>query len=154
MLEKILVCLDGSKAAEYILNHITDDAARLHARMILLRVIRLPESIMPVNIPGQPGMLVRTESTLGNNPAEESEARLYLSSIAEPLRKKRLNVESVVLQGSAGESIIKYAQDNDCSLIAIATHGHGGLRRLALGSTADYVLQHSPLPVLTVRPEA
>jgi nucleotide-binding universal stress UspA family protein len=131
---------------------IADDLKRLRAELILLRVIRLPESIMPVNIPGQPGMLVRTDNSIGNMPAEESEARLYLSRIAEPLRKKKLKVECVVREGSAGETIIKYAQENGCSLIAIGTHGHGGLRRLALGSTADYVLQHSSLPVLTVRP--
>ena len=50
-----------------------------------------------------------------------------------------------------GETIVNYAQENECTLIAIATHGHGGFRRFALGSTADYVVHHSSIPVLTVR---
>ncbi|MBI2849704.1 MAG: universal stress protein [Chloroflexi bacterium] len=154
MFEKILVCLDGSKAAEQILTHIAGDAAKLRAELILLRVIRLPESIVPVNVPGQPGVLVRTEKSVGRIGTEEGEARNYLDSIAEPLRNSGLSTECVVLEGATGETIIKYAQENDCSLIAIGAHGHGGLRRLALGSTADYVLHHSPLPVLTVRPES
>jgi len=47
---------------------------------------------------------------------------------------------------------VKYAQENECTLIAIATHGHGGFRRFALGSTADYVVHHSAIPVLN-RPQ-
>jgi nucleotide-binding universal stress UspA family protein len=36
-------------------------------------------------------------------------------------------------------------------LIAIATHGHGGLRRWMMGSVADRVLQATTLPLLVVR---
>jgi len=63
-----------------------------------------------------------------------------------------LEVDYVVLSGTSGETIVSYAQENDCTLIAIATHGHGGFRRFALGSTADFVVHHSLIPVLTVRP--
>jgi nucleotide-binding universal stress UspA family protein len=37
-------------------------------------------------------------------------------------------------------------------LIALATHGREGLTRLLLGSVADRVLQHSPVPLLLQRP--
>lgn len=39
-----------------------------------------------------------------------------------------------------------------CDLIAIATHGRGGLQRWALGSVTDRVLRATTLPVLIVRP--
>lgn len=151
MLEKILVCLDGSSAAERILSYITDEAIHLHSKVILLRVISPPETIIPVNLPGSPGIPVSTEGAIRRTINEESEAATYLKSIAEPMRAKGLDVEYVALPGLAGEAIINYAQGNDCKLIAISTHGHGGLRRLALGSTADFVVHHAPLPVLTVR---
>lgn len=152
MFEKILVCLDGSGAAERILSYITDDALRLHSKVILLRVVSPPETIIPVNIPGSPGIPVSTKGAIRQTITEENEAETYLKRIAEPLRGKGLNLECVVLPGFAGEAIMNYAQENDCKLIAISTHGHGGLRRLALGSTADFVVHRSPLPVLTVRP--
>jgi nucleotide-binding universal stress UspA family protein len=62
-----------------------------------------------------------------------------------------LEVDYVVLSGNSGETIVNYAQENGCTLIAISTHGHGGFRRFALGSTADFVVHHSAIPVLTVR---
>ena len=84
---------------------------------------------------------------------EEKEADSYLERIAAPMRKKGLDVQCAVLPGTAGETIVSYARENSCKLIALATHGHGGVRRLVLGSTADFVLQRSVIPVLIIRPE-
>ena len=38
------------------------------------------------------------------------------------------------------------------SLVAVATHGRGGVRRLVLGSVADKVVLGAGVPVLVVRP--
>ena len=40
----------------------------------------------------------------------------------------------------------------DADVIAMATHGYGGLKRTLLGSVADKVLRSSPLPLLVMRP--
>jgi len=40
----------------------------------------------------------------------------------------------------------------EVSLIAMSTHGRGGLGRLVFGSVADAVLRQTHLPVLLVRP--
>jgi nucleotide-binding universal stress UspA family protein len=97
-------------------------------------------------------MPISTKGAVQRTKNEESEADDYLRHIAEPIREKGLDVQCVVLPGIAGETIINYAQENGCELTAIATHGHGGLKRLVLGSTADFVLHHSSIPVLIVRP--
>src|SRR3990167_206738 len=109
MFEKILICLDGSGASERILSYITDDALRLHSKVILLRVVSPPETIIPVNIPGSPGMPVSTEGAIQHTITEVNEAETYLRRIAEPLQGKGLNVECVVMPGLAGETIINYA---------------------------------------------
>lgn len=49
-------------------------------------------------------------------------------------------------------TIVRYAEDRDAGLIAVATHGRTGLKRLALGSTTMAILHHSKVPVLTQRP--
>jgi nucleotide-binding universal stress UspA family protein len=82
---------------------------------------------------------------------EENTANDYLKGQEKSLEAQGLDVDYVVISGSPGETIVSYAQENECTLIAIATHGHGGFRRFALGSTADYVVHHSSIPVLTVR---
>jgi nucleotide-binding universal stress UspA family protein len=151
MLGKILVCLDGSSPAERVLSYITQEAISLHSKIILLRVIDLPETILPFNIPGLPAVPVSTQGAVKRTITEEKEANAYLKGKAKSLKAKGLDVDYVVQSGSAGETIVNYAQENDCTLIAIATHGHGGFRRFALGSTADFVVHRSSIPVLTVR---
>ncbi len=152
MFERIVVCLDGSSVAEAILPYVTDEALAHHSRVVLLRVVSLPEITIPIGLPGEPGVPVATEGAARRTRNEESKADAYLKSIAKPIRAKGLKVECVVVPGSSGEAIIDYARENNAKLIAIATHGHGGIRRLVIGSTADYVLHHSSVPVLIVRP--
>jgi len=151
MLEKILVCLDGSDPAERILDYVTADAASLTGKVVLIRVIPLPETTIPLNIPGSPAVPVSTRGAVERTITEENEATDYLKRKARTLKTRGLDVDYVVIAGSAGETIVKYAQENECTLIALATHGHGGFRRFALGSTADYVVHHADIPVLTVR---
>jgi nucleotide-binding universal stress UspA family protein len=51
-------------------------------------------------------------------------------------------------KGSAAQASALAPSD----LIAMATHGHGGLRRWVMGSVADRVLHSTHLPMLVVRP--
>ena len=152
MFEKILVCLDGSDLAEEILPYATDEALSHGSRVVLLRVVSRPELTVPISIPGEPSMPMSTEGAARRTREEEEKAVDYLGRIAAPMRKKGLQVECVVLPGTAGATIVSYARENSLGLIAIATHGHGGIRRLVLGSTADYVLHNASLPILVVRP--
>ena len=151
MLEKIPVCLDGSTPAERIIPYITREAAALHGKMVLLCVVDLPETMLSLNLPGSPAVPVSTSGAVKRTFTEENTADDYLKKQAEALKAQGLEVDYVVLSGTSGETIVSYAQENDCTLIAIATHGHGGFRRFALGSTADFVVHHSSIPVLTVR---
>jgi nucleotide-binding universal stress UspA family protein len=151
MFEKILVCLDGSTPAERILSYITPEALSLNSKMILLCVVDLPETVIPFSIPGSPAIPVSTQGAMKRTFTEEIQADEYLSGLVKSLKTQGLDADYVVQAGVAGETIVNYAQENDYNLIAIATHGHGGFRRFALGSTADYVVHHSTLPVLTVR---
>ena len=54
--------------------------------------------------------------------------------------------------GTAYEEICAVAQELKADLIIITTHGYTGYKRMFLGSTAERVVQHSPCPVLVVRP--
>jgi nucleotide-binding universal stress UspA family protein len=51
-------------------------------------------------------------------------------------------------------AILAYARRHDVDLIAMSTHGHGGLRRLVLGSVADKVLRGANVPILLYRSRA
>lgn len=52
---------------------------------------------------------------------------------------------------SVSEAIVKMAQQEQCDLIVMASHGRRGLKGLLLGSETQKVLTHSLIPVLVYR---
>ncbi len=154
MFQRILVCLDGSPLAEQILPYVTEEAMRFGSTVVLLQVVTIATTLVTPGIPGAPSVPVHGQITLEHIRKEENEANTYLERIAAPLRERGVTVKTVVLPGPpVGDAIVNYAREHRTDLIAIATHGHSGLREAVLGSTADYVLRESGLPVLLVRPK-
>jgi len=62
------------------------------------------------------------------------------------------NVTVQLLQGNPYAEIIRFAQNKRFDLIVMATHGRTGLAHVLLGSVAERVMRHSPVPVLLVKP--
>ena len=60
-------------------------------------------------------------------------------------------VISNIVTGRPFVEIIRYARGNEIDLIVIATHGHGALASMLLGSVTEKVVRKSSCPVLTVR---
>ncbi len=58
------------------------------------------------------------------------------------------NIHAV--KGKAADEICRLAGEVGIDLIVTSTHGHTGLKHLALGSTAERVVRYSPCPVLVV----
>jgi nucleotide-binding universal stress UspA family protein len=80
---------------------------------------------------------------------EQSEG--YLHQIASDLEAEGFAVQVDVQFGAPAPCIIESASTHAATLIVMATHGYGGLRRWALGSVTDRVVQSSNMPVLVVR---
>jgi nucleotide-binding universal stress UspA family protein len=60
-----------------------------------------------------------------------------------------LDVEIRVATGSSvWREVVEQAKNDGVDLIALSTHGRTGFRHLAMGSVAESVLRHSPVPVL------
>lgn len=152
MFERILVCLDGSKLAEQIMPYATEEALRFNGKLVLLQVIPEPVVFSP-GIPGEAPVPIQTDIMVEGTKMALRNAGDYLEKLATPLRIGGIQVETVAIPGRAGEAILNYAYTNNIDLIAIATHGRGGLRRAVFGSVADHVLRQSGLPVLVIRPQ-
>lgn len=165
---RALVGLDGSAlaeaalvpAAQLVTTLSAPDAGALH----LTCVVKLPppssEREQPV-IFGRDG--TAWDVTLEEKAFKESAA--YLHSIADRLRSSfaseaGLEVTWSVMRGDdvAHELITMAAHGKEvtafegCDLIALATHGRGGLRRWIMGSVTEDVLSATSLPTLVVRP--
>ena len=57
-----------------------------------------------------------------------------------------------LLDGDVAGSILDFAHQKKVDLIVLGTHGRGGLGKALLGSVAERVFRHSPVPVLTLGP--
>lgn len=75
-----------------------------------------------------------------------AEARLKL------MQQPGLPIEVVVLEGSPVEDILGWAEQNQCDLIAMTTHGRSGFRRFWLGSVCEKVARQAACHVLVYRP--
>ena len=62
--------------------------------------------------------------------------------------------QTIIREGSPRPVIVDAAVELGCQMIVMGTHGRSGLAHLLLGSVAEYVVRHSTVPVLTVRPES
>ncbi len=94
----------------------------------------------------------RSRSSAGHLAEESARAEAYLADVAERLRAQGVQARTrVQVAGSAAEAILEEGAAQKSDLIAIATHGRGGLGRLLLGSVADRVLCGANSPVLVYR---
>jgi nucleotide-binding universal stress UspA family protein len=137
VLDNILILLDGSALAEEVLEPALDLARLMEAQCVLLRVIESRSS--PAN--GVTG-----------GPREKAQAEAYLKHVARRVREQGLQVPTlVVVARHAIDAILEEAAAQASNLIALATHGRGGLQRLLLGSLADKLVRAAVAPVLVYR---
>jgi len=55
-------------------------------------------------------------------------------------------------EGQPGEAIVAAAESEGADLVVVGTHGRSVIGRLLLGSVSEYVVRHSRVPVMVVRP--
>jgi nucleotide-binding universal stress UspA family protein len=85
---------------------------------------------------------------------ERTEARQYLAKVGEMVSGRGATVAALdVDQGPAARTILDTIDADGRDVLAMATHGRGGLRRMLLGSVSDKVVRAATGPVLLVRPD-
>lgn len=141
--ERVLVPLDGSPLAEAVLPFAEKLAGPVDSELLLLRVV---EPLAPAAALAAAGVPAPDELFL-----RQVEARRYLDEVARRLGDKGLRVRTLLGHGPAASEIVAVAKAERADLIAMSTHGRGGLGRLLFGSVAEAVLRAAPVPVLMVR---
>ncbi len=142
MLRHVLVPLDGSALAEWVLPAAAAMAKAFQARVTLFHVI---EEDAPDTIHGQPHL------------REGDEAQAYLDAVARRPIFQALTVERHVHRpktGDVGDSLVAHAAELGADLLVLATHGRGGVRGFLFGRIAQRALQRGTTPVLLISPVA
>ena len=143
----VLVPLDGSAKAEEALGPAVALARLWDLEVQLVQVVR------PAMLAGDPALPLPSVYDEALTSLGRSQAQDYLDDMAEQVRSLGVRaVANAVLGWSATETLLELAGAGRVGLIALATHGRGGLRRAALGSVADKLVRAAGVPVLVCRP--
>ena len=144
--KKALVPLDGSKESESIISYIGELASKLKAEVMLFHVIAPVQFFS--GIPGE-----ASNQTYGPDEIDKIVAKKkgYLDTLGAGLKDKGIKTSSRVVVGEPAKDIISKADEIHADVVAMSTHGHSGIDRWTLGSTADTVLHGGNTPIMLVR---
>jgi nucleotide-binding universal stress UspA family protein len=138
MYDRVLLPTDGSEGSGRAIDLAVDTAARNDAVLEVLYVIDTHSQAARIS----PGMV--REQLGAHGQAATGRAAERATSVGIEAH------ESIVEDDSPSRAIIEYADDQDCDLIVMGTHGRTGLDRVLLGSMTERVVRRAPVPVLTV----
>ncbi len=145
--KKVLIPVDGSKESEAITEWARAVADPDHAQLTLIRVFPYPEDFASAYLP-HTVQVNRNVLDEGRNEAER-----YLEAEVAKLRAEGWEAEAILMvDSSPARGILHFAAEHDVHLIAMSTHGRGGMSRLLLGSVTDKVVRGAHLPVLVLKP--
>lgn len=137
-IKKILVPLDGSKNSFRGLDEAISLAKKNNASITGLFVIQA--------YPTEIGVL---QTAIGK--ALSKQSKNFLSQAQKVCKQNNIDFIDIIDYGDEGAKIVSYAKKNKCDMIIIGSRGIGGIKQLILGSTTNYVLHNSKIPVLVVK---
>lgn len=145
MYKHILVPTDGSPTANAGLREACRLAKEQEAQLRVLHVVDQTLAVSPEAYGGAYDVILEGLRKAGVS---------ILASAESLARSEGVTVETRLVEGmglAAGEWVIRAAKEWPADLIVCGTHGRRGLRRIVLGSDAEYIVRHSPAPILLIR---
>lgn len=164
--KRLLIPLDGSATSRVILPVVRRMVDPTEYSLTLLRVAEEPLGLVgdppqyvPVNhtvmaLPRSDAAAARAAHPIFQSQAEASvcaDLEDELRPDVQELAAEGFEVTSEIRFGTPAREILDFVNHESIDLVAMATHGRSGLSRLVLGSVAEAVLRHTPVPVLLVR---
>lgn len=139
-IETILVATDGSPASSAASEEAIDLAQRLGAQLLVINVVNVPEVTAASAI--FPGTVF----------SAREEAESIARAVVDAARRSGAIATYLTWEGQPGEAIVAAAESEGADLVVVGTHGRSVIGRLLLGSVSEYVVRHSRVPVMVVRP--
>jgi nucleotide-binding universal stress UspA family protein len=137
-IKKILVPIDGSKNSMRGLDEAVYLARQCHATITGLYVI----PIYPRNF---------ADTIMSYQIYLTKSAKKFMESAKTTCAQKGIMFKSKIVFGSPTVEIDEMARNKEFDIIVIGSRGQSGLKEIFLGSTSNYVLHKSKIPVLIVK---
>lgn len=141
---KVLLATDGSKnaaAAGWFLSHLS------HAKTLDL-------TVMAVNFMREMHGSIEVVGWMQRDfEREKAKAVEACHRIEQMFEGANARVQTAIVEGHPGETIVEEAKKRSIDLIVIGAVGHSLFDRMLLGSVSDFVATHARCSVLVVRPD-
>jgi nucleotide-binding universal stress UspA family protein len=145
MYRSILVPLDGSSFGEQALPLALSIARRAGASV---EVAHVHETLAPIFSQPRAGVEGGWDKEI------RAQQSAYLGRVVKRLTSQtKVQIGPAFLEGAVVDAILERVSAQKIDLVVMTTHGHGALARFWLGSVADELVRHSPVPILLVHPQ-
>ncbi|XP_052807557.1 stress response protein NhaX-like [Mya arenaria] len=141
----ILVAMDGSKHSKHAFEWFADYLYCPTDR-VLLAYCAEPVHISTI-MSGDPMMARQLLKQ------EEQKIKQIFDSIDTMAKSRNVKHHLLRLDGKPGHAIVKEAEKQGATLVVTGSHGTGIVRRTLIGSTSDFIIHHSHVPVLVCKHE-
>jgi nucleotide-binding universal stress UspA family protein len=138
---RILVAIDETAAAAFVLRHVVPYALDQNSQLTLVSVATNPPSFA---------------AAAGVSPQQladqiEREAATHLREVAASL-PENLSVTTLLRHGDPAEEILALLDEQPFDLLCMGARGRGRVTGALLGSVSTAVLHNSPVPVVVLHP--
>jgi nucleotide-binding universal stress UspA family protein len=149
--QKILIGVDDSKFAENATQYGFELAHQFSAAVALVHIVE-PIITTPANDTSMMGNFIPSISAEENIEVANVQQTYSQKLIDDTITRygEGLTVTQYNEMGDTADVIVNCATQFGADLIVIGTHGRTGFDRLLMGSVAESVVRHSPVPVLVV----
>ncbi|MUW15943.1 universal stress protein [Halorubrum sp. CBA1125] len=147
MYERILIPTDGSDVAESAVDHALDLAEKYDAEVHALYVVDIDSVHLSL---GTEQVDRLRQGRFGEMEELKERAEAATAAVADRAAERGIEVVEHVSGGRPHKLIADYAEDHDCDLIVMGSHGRSGVRRALLGSVTERTLRSTHVPVLVV----
>ena len=139
MFERILLTVDFSEPSLRLLDFTATIAKALGSEVFLMHVDE-EESMLPLRSSAE---LIRFFRDI------ELKRDEWMDRLSDDITGRGVECTQVRAKGAASEEILAAVERYDIGLIAMATVGAGGMKRILIGSTAKKVLRNAPCALLS-----
>jgi nucleotide-binding universal stress UspA family protein len=146
-IHKILVAIAFSKHSSAIFEYAAKLASDLNARLVVANVINIRD-VEAISSVESLGYSVSTDDYKKDVKKERaSQLGEMAAKISFPMEK----MQTIIKVGHPFDALLKIIEEEGVDMVVMGTKGRTDLEYVMLGSVADKMLRHSPVPVVSFR---
>ncbi|XP_002158985.1 uncharacterized protein LOC100212370 [Hydra vulgaris] len=142
------IAVDGSESSKHAFNWYLENFHNNNDTLVILHVTEIPRMAL-MGLMGAYASIDIYQDVVESNAREDEHMMQYYSDIC---KEKHIKYNSIIVENcyGVGHDICDSVKKCHGTVIILGQRGLGKFSRFVLGSTSDYVLHHSNIPVIVV----